>query len=187
MPRPLLLLGLSALLLLTAPPQSAAADQTFENRELGISFVYPDGWSIASGQGRGVLPNQTFDVRVALDGATAFAVTAYRLDTPITADNFTETFARLDGRVGAWIVGLPGGRLIEKDGLTVDEVDGGYYHFEYLLDGQPLEAEMLIIPQGDRAIEITQWGRQAEYEARAELFDVIFDSLVLPWTPSLNN
>ncbi len=179
-------LALPVLLLLFVLPQSAAAQNVskFENKDLGIGFEYPSQWRLAPGEPRGILPNEVFNIRASADPTTVFTLAVYRLDAPVTDENLDATLDSLDQRFEAWVATLPGGQVLDIYEVTVDDVDGSEYEYEFELNGQLIAADTVILPKGDLAYEITQWARDDEYDDKADIFDEIFDSLLLPWTPS---
>lgn len=182
--RKLLALMLSTLLLSSGYSLAATAQEVkkFEKPELGISFEYPDNWNQAPATPRGVLPSEVFNVRVEGDATTGFAVAVYRLDTEVTPDNLDATLRRLDGQARAWIARQPGGNVIEFTDISVDDVDGHEYSFEYTMGGQLMFSDMMIIPHGTMVFEISQWSIDELYDEKLEFFDEIFSSLMLPWS-----
>lgn len=176
-----------ALTLLTvaslAPALAAAADvKRFEKPDLGIAFEYPGQWAASSGEPRGVLPNEVFDVRAAGGPTTGFAVAVYRLNPPVTMDTLDAALTQLDKQVQTWVTKLPGGTIVEIYDTVVDDADGREYGYEYQLDGRTIHADMIIVPNADKAVEITQWAGADEYPQQTSAFDAIFGTLVLPWT-----
>jgi PsbP-like protein len=183
--RRLLSLALAALLIAlgSARPAAAADLKPFESPEQGIRFAYPPAWTVGPGQPRGILPNELFNVRASADPSSAFSVVVYRLDAVITAETVDGALDALNRQVGAWVAGLPGGKLLDSLDVSIDDAEGRGYTYEYNQNGQIIHADLSIVLNGDRAFEIAQWARQADYDAQTATFDEILNSLVLPWSP----
>lgn len=171
-----------ALIALAPAPARAADTKHFERPELGIAFDAPAKWSIGPGEPRRVLPNEVFDIRAAGSPTTGFSVAVYRLDPPVTTDTLDAALTQLDKQAQAWVATLPGGTMTAIYDAVVDDADGREYEYEYQVEGRTIHADMVVVPNADRAVEISQWALGEEYPRQAAIFDAIFDTLVLPWT-----
>lgn len=184
--RYLLAFALSILALARLTTSAAQADEVkrFERPDFGLAFEYPARWSIGPEEPHDVLPNQLLEARATGAPMTGFGLAVYRLDAVVTADTLDVTLEMLDRRVEAWVAGLPDGNLVTVFDVTVDDADGREYGITLQRDGQPIRADLIVVLNGDRAFEISQWAPEAEYDAHLSTFDAIFNSLVLPWTPA---
>ena len=182
--RMLLALALAALTLVAVAPQWASADEVkrFEKPDLGLAFDYPNQWSLTQAQPRNVLPNELFNVQANGNATTGFLVAVYQLPAPVSPDDLETAFEQYDQRVQAWVATLPGGTIVEIYDTIIDDADGREYSYEFQLDGKTIYGDLIIVPNGDKAVELTQWASEEEYSDQLDAFDVIFGSLVLPWS-----
>ena len=180
------LLSLLAILIGLALPGPAGADETkrFENPDQKLAFEYPAPWSLATDQARGLLPNERFEARTSGAPRSGFAVAVYQLDAPLDNATFAPMLQKLDQQASGWIAKLPNASIGDRYDVVLDGADGREYVYRYVLDGQLVSADTLVAVFGDRAVEVSRWAPEAEYAARAPVFDAVFASLVLPWTAS---
>jgi hypothetical protein len=181
-----LLFALLAPAILASGPAAAEEVKRFEKPDLRIAFEYQAKWSAVSTEPRGVLPNEVFDVRANGGPATGFLVAVYQLSPPVTMDTLDATLEQLDKHVQAWVATLPGGKIVEIYDTIVDDADGREYGYEYQLEGRTIRADMILVPNADKVVEITQWATAEEYPQQVSTFDAIFGSLVLPWSKPLS-
>jgi hypothetical protein len=182
--RMLLALALAAFSIVAVAPESASADEVkrFEKPDLGLAFDYPAAWSLTQAQPRNVMPNEVFNVQANGNATTAFLMAVYQLPAPVTPDNLDTTFEQFDKQVQAWVAKLPGGTIVEIYDTIIDDADGREYSYEFQINGQTIYGDLILIPNGDKAVELTQWASEEEYSDQLDSFDVILGSLVLPWT-----
>ena len=172
----------------TLAPGPAAAEEVkrFEKPDLGIAFEYPAQWTAVSTEPRGVLPNEVLDVRANGGPTTGFLVAVYRLSPPVTMDTLDVTLEQLDKHVQTWMATVPGGKIVEIYDTIIDDADGREYGYEYEVEGRTFRGNMILVPNADKVVEITQWAAAEEYPQQVSAFDTIFGSLVLPWTKPLS-
>jgi hypothetical protein len=163
-------------------PVSAAQVLRFDSPELGIAFEYPANWRISFATPRGVLPNEVYSIRVDGDATTGFAISLYNLSTPVTHDNLDAVLHDIEDPARAWIAGQPGGHLVDFSDISIDDADGQEYSYEFTQGGKLMFSDMIIVPYGGRAYEISQWALDDQYDDKLEVFDEIFSSLKLPWS-----
>ena len=183
--RMLLALALTALIVVavTPGPASSAEAKRFEKPEFGIAFDYPAQWSLTQAQPRNILPNELFNAQANGSTTTGFVVAVYQSPAPVDLENLDAAFEQLDKQVQAYITGLPGGTVVEIYDTIIDDADGREYGYEFQLNGQTIYGDLILIPHGDKVVELTQWAAEEEYSNQLDAFDVILGSLVLPWTP----
>jgi hypothetical protein len=174
--------GLCLLLGLATASAVQAVDELarFERPDVGIGFSYPREWKLTTDGGRGLLSNQVL-AAAAVDKATGFGVGLYQLGAVVTADTLDSTLEQQDRAFRAWLGAQPGGRLVQVYDVLVDGADGREYIFEQAGEAEPLRSDLLLVLNGDKALEISRWAPAGEYDQVLGQLDVIFDSLKLPW------
>lgn len=195
MRKPLVLLIFSLLLVAALPAAVRAADPAsplgqavnqWESPEQNLYLEYPTSWQVAPNEPRGVLKNEIMNARVTPGPPTSFLVAVYQLNPPIDFNDAVaaeEFYDQLNLDVQAWITALPGGVLQDISDISVDDVDGREYSYDYDQGGILVHADMILLPKDGKIYEVTQWANNDEYDAQTDTFDAIFSSLRLPWTP----
>ncbi len=191
-----LVLGLLTLLLVAALPAAvSAADPAaplaqavnqWESQEQKLYLEYPTGWQVAPNEPRGVLKNEMMNAKVTPGTPTSFLVAVYQLNPSIDFNDAVAVEAfydQLNLDVQAWVSALPGGIMHDMSDISVDDVDGREYSYDYEQGGVLVHADMILLPKDGKIHEVTQWANDDEYDAQTETFDAIFSSLRLPWTP----
>lgn len=176
--------GLLLLAMVTAPSHAETepeAGRRFENRDFGVAFEYPVSWTAVAGEARQLVAPSSFAVRASADPTTAFVVAIYPLEPAVDESELDAALDVQDSLFLSWVQQQPGGRVIAIYDVTVDDRDGREYTYRFLQGDQTLLASTILVPHGNRAIEISQWARETEYQARGAQFDGIFASLLLPW------
>jgi hypothetical protein len=199
MRKPLVLLLLPLLLATALPAAVGAADPTaplgqagpaavnrWESQEQHLYLEYPIDWQVAPDEPRGLMKNEIMSFRVTPGLTTSFLVAVYQLDAPVDRSN-AETSAtlydQLNADVNAWVSRLPGGTMQGTSDISVDDVDGREFSYDYQQAGLLVHADMILLPKDGKIYEVTQWANDDEYDAQADTFDEIFSSLRFPWTP----
>ncbi len=191
-----LVLGLLTLLLVAALPAAvSAADPAaplaqavsqWESQEQKLYFEYPTAWQVAPNEPRGVLKNEIMNAKVTPGTPTSFLVAVYQLNPSIDFNDAVAVEAfydQLDLDVQAWIRALPGGIMHDISDISVDDVDGSLYSYDYEKGGILVHAYMILLPKDGKIYEVTQWANDDEYDLQTDTFAEIFNSLRLPWTP----
>src|SRR5262249_36485093 len=113
-------------------------------------------------------------------------VAIYKLAAPIDLNNdiaMEAFYDQLNADVNEWVGKLPNGTVSDISDISVDDVDGREYSYDYEINGVLVHADMIILPKDDKAYEVTQFANDDEYDNQADAFAEIFSSLHLPWTP----
>ena len=186
-------------LMVALPTVASAADPTttlaqaapgavkkFESKEQNLYFEYPAAWKVAPPEPRGVLKNEIMNVKVTPGTPTSFLVAVYKLDAPVDMNNPEATeayFDQLNADITDWVTKLPGGSMQDASDISVDDVDGWEFSYDYDQGGTLIHADMILLPKDDKMFEVTQWAKDDDYDTQSDAFDDIFSSLRLPWTP----
>ena len=132
-----------------------------------------------------MLKNEIMNAKVTPGTPTSFLVAVYQLNAPIDFNDavaMEKFYDQLNLDVQAWITALPGGIVQDTSDISVDDVDGREFSYDYEQGGILVHADMILLPKDGKLYEVTQWANNDEYDAQTDTFNEIFSSLRLPWT-----
>ena len=171
MRKPLVLVFLVLLLVTVLPAVVSAADSPatlgqaasaavnqWESQEQKLSMEYPADWQVAPNTPRGVMKHEVTNARVTPGTPTSFLVAVYQLDAtvdPSKAEASQAFYDQLNADVDAWVSRPPGGTMQASSDVSVDDVDGREFSYDYEQGGLLVHADMILLPKDGKMYEVT--------------------------------